>query len=339
MSLAESIDQLVGGYVPAMVLFAALDLELFDALDETMPIATLASRLATTEDGLARLCRALATMGFVTFDGASVSAVPEARALLAKAGPASLASVVHHHRFQLLPPLLQLSDAVRTGRPQHAAWPFARQPIAATPYEELARHPEEVRALVIAMDHGSVGVGAAIARTLDLSAVRLLVDIGCGGGVVARELLRALPELRIYGVDSEPAVAVARERSAAEGLTARHTIEPGDARRGVPVQDADVVMFSAILADFPRDERIEILRHARRVLRPGGIVVISETLFDDDRRGPARPALLSLVLLAVTSGDQLAGDQLGRELVAAGFSPPTIHRGPPRDLVVAARST
>jgi SAM-dependent methyltransferase len=333
-ALAARVDALIAGYLPATVVFAAVELGVFEALAAPRTFGELAARLGAQQDGVARLCRALCALGLVAVDGDRVSASADARAVFADGA----AAVARFHRRQLLPPLLQLADAVRTGRPQHAAWPFAAAPVAAEPYAELARHPDELRAVMLAMDAGSVGVGAAIARHVELARAALVVDIGCGGGVVARELLRALPALRVHSIDAGAAAcAVARERSAAEGLAARHDVVEGDARRGAAVRDADAVVVSAILADFPRDERVAILRGARDALRPGGRVIVSETLLDDDRAGPVPAVLLSLVMLTATRGDQLSAAQVTDELAAAGFVAPAIHRGPPRDLVVATR--
>ena len=92
------------------------------------------------------------------------------------------------------------------------------------------------------------------------------------------------------------------------------------------------------MADWAADERAIILRHAYSVLRPGGLLLISETLLDDDRRGPMKPAMLSLFMLIGMRGDQLSGPELLAELDAAGFTSPTIHRGGQRDLVVARRA-
>lgn len=337
--VARRIEDLVAGYVPAAVLFATVELGIFDALGEPRTVAELARQVGASEDGIGRLCRVLAVLGFVRFEGDLVAADPVARAALGSAGAASLADVVLHHRRHILPPLLSLADAVTTGLPQHAHWAFLEGgPPNEAPYEALSRHPEEYRAFVSAMDRGSVGVGRDIAERVDLADVRRLVDFGCGGGIVARELLRALPLLTVESFDLPAACEVARGRTHDELLAERHTIAAADLRQGVPARGADVVLLSAILADFPRAERCALLRHARESLRPFGRVLVSETMVDDDRRGPPKAVMFSLLLLAATRGDQLSEADLRADLAAAGFVVASVHRGGPRDLVEAIRT-
>jgi phospholipid N-methyltransferase len=332
VTLAKQIDDLAAGYLPAMALFAAVELGVFDALDETpCSFSELASRIDASLDGTTRLCRALAALGLLELEGETVRAVPEAKQHLT----GDAVAMLKLHRRHLLHPLMRLPQAVRTGQSQHSAWPFASIPAAANPYDELARHPAELKTLALAMDHASAGVGTAIARSIDLSQARLLVDLGGGAGVVARELLAALPQLHIHSFDHEVACGIARERSIAAGLGERHVLEVGDVRDGVPVHHADAVLLSAVLADFPVTERLAILRRARATLRTGGMVLVSETLLDEGRTSPPRAALLSLVMLAAARGDQLSGAQLAAELVAAGFVRPRIHRDTSRDLVIA----
>lgn len=335
---ARKIEDLLTGYVPAAVLFATVEVGLFDALAEPRTLHELARQLGASEDGIARLCRVLATLGFVRFEGDRVAADPDARDALGSAGAASLVDVVLHHRRHILPPLLSLGDAVTTGLPQHGRWSFLDGvPPSGPPYEALSRHPEEYRAFVSAMDRGSLGVGRDIADRIDLRDARRLVDLGCGGGVVARELLRALPLLRVESFDLPAACDVARGRTQDELLGDRHTITAADLLRGVPARDADVVLLSAILADFPREERRLLLGRARASLRPDGRLLVSETLVDDDRRGPPKAVLFSLLLLAATRGDQLSEADLRADLEATGFAIVHVHRGGPRDLVEAVR--
>lgn len=318
-----------------MVVFGAVELGLFEALDTPRSSAELARRLGATVDGTERLCRALCGMGFVELDGDVVSVPPSVRAVLGRGGEHSRVDVLWHHQRQLLPTLLRLSDAVRSGRPQHRAWPFASEEVADAPYDELVRHPGEVRAFLGAMDRASVGVGASIAAAWDLRGARTMIDVGGGGGVVARELLALLPDLVVHTVDLGVACVVARERSAAAGFGERHIVHDADARAPLPIENADVVLLSAILADFPREERATILANARRALRQDGAVLISETLLDADRRGPPKAAFLSLLMLAALRGDQLSGQDLVAELGDAGFVGARVVKGEPRDLVVA----
>ena len=316
-TLAAKIEGLATGYVPSLILFAAAELGVFDALDESMTVADLAARIAVTPSALGRLCRVLGAMGLLSFESDRVAPVPEARAALTRGG--ALQGVVAHHQRQVLPLFLQLARAVRTGKAQHAAWSFASPLAGRDAYAELAANPGELATFLSAMDHSSKGVGAALAPALRARGVRHLVDLGCGGGVVARELLSAMPELTIDSFDL-PAVALfAADRSARDGFADRHRLEAGDLVAGVGTRGADAVLLSAILADWNQEDRRSILAGAKACLRPGGYVFVSETLLDDDRSGPLGPAVLSLVMLLAMRGDQLTGAELGAELERAGL--------------------
>jgi len=336
-TLAASLERLATGYIPAAVLFAAAELGVFDALDEPLTSQQLAARIGASTDGMQRLCRALAQMGLLVDDCDGYRATDMVRAVLSSKGKSSIAAVLRHHHRHIAPLLARLDDAVRTATPQHAAWAFSRSAPASIPYFELARNPTEYTLFLEGMEHSSRGVGEALAKAIDWSGIRQLVDFGCGGGIVARELLHALPHLQIESHDLAIACSFARGRSEVEGLLERHTIREGDLLAGIETTNADAVLLSAILADWHKDERATILRHAYQALRPGGILLISETLLDDDRRGPLEPAILSLVMLVGMRGDQLSGHELMLELETVGFHAPLVHRMSPRDLVVAKR--
>ncbi len=333
--LAESLEALAMGYIPASVLFAAVDLRLFDALDEPRSFADIAARTNATVDGIERMCRVLATMGLVIVEAEVASATPAAMAVLSSHAPRSRARLLRHHHRHLAPPMLRLAESVRTGLPQHSAWPFAGQPAEASPYAELAAHPDEYEAFLSAMDDASRGVGRSIARAVDLREARRLVDFGCGGGQVARELLESQPDLRVESFDVGPAVSIARARSAKAGLGSRHVVSIGDLFDRPSELGADAVLLSAVLADWPAIDRAKILSNAAHALRPGGMLLVSESLFDDDRRGPPKVAMLSLFMLAALRGDQLSGRDLAAEIAAVGFGEIEVLRMSPRDLVVA----
>jgi predicted O-methyltransferase YrrM len=336
-ALASRLDDLLGAVLPAYVVFAAVELRFFEHLDEPRTIADLARRSGATQDGALRLARALAALGLLRFEGEHLVAATDARAVLG-IGPVSVAPIVRHHQRHLAPLLARLPAAVRGEGSQVAAWPFADRPLADTAYLELARHPSDLADFLDAMDRASRGVGTDLCGRVDLSGVRLLVDLGCGGGAVARELLAAHPALVVESYDLEATCEVARARSSAAGFGSRHSIRAGDLVRGVGRREADAVLLSAVLADWSSAERRRILAGARATLAPGGLLIVSETLLDDDERGPPKAAMFSLIMLLAMRGDQLSARQLVVELEQAGFTEPTVLRGGPRDLIVARGS-
>ncbi len=101
-----------------------------------------------------------------------------------------------------------------------------------------------------------------------------ILDAGCGSGVIARLLASHRPGGDVVGVDVNPGhVAYARDRAAAEGLT-NLSFEVGDLNR-LPFADAsfDVIWSHFVLYFLPYPEAA--LREFRRVVRPGGTVLIA----------------------------------------------------------------
>ena len=105
-----------------------------------------------------------------------------------------------------------------------------------------------------------------------------VVDIGCGGGALVRELTGW--GARVTGVEiseGQLANAVARDPDG----NARYLI--GRAEQ-LPLEDAsvDVALFMRSLHHVPIPELTHALAEARRVLRPDGIVYVSEPLAEGD---------------------------------------------------------
>jgi SAM-dependent methyltransferase len=161
----------------------------------------------------------------------------------------------------------------------------------------------------------------AAARALVDPAGRDVVDVGCGAGVYGHAWLD-LGAATVTGVDfSAEMLAAAREGAAGRpGL--RFVAGTADAT-GLPTASADVVFARALVHHLP--EVGPFVTEARRLLRPGGTLVIQDRTMDDVRRpgSPTHPRGLILErfprLLEVESGRRPDGPALQRRLRAAGL--------------------
>jgi ubiquinone/menaquinone biosynthesis C-methylase UbiE len=105
-----------------------------------------------------------------------------------------------------------------------------------------------------------------------------VVDIGCGGGALVREL--TANGARVVGVEiSKSQLAAAVSRDPGDG--ACYLV--GRAER-LPIDHAsvDLAVFMRSLHHVPADELTRALGEARRVIRPDGIVYVVEPLAEGD---------------------------------------------------------
>jgi SAM-dependent methyltransferase len=128
-------------------------------------------------------------------------------------------------------------------------------------------------------DPGYVALREAYFAKLPLTTSRRVLAVGCGTGIEVRALKRR-PEFagEIVGIDHSPAlVEQAQQLTAAEGLDDGVEYRVGDAH-ALDVADAgfDLVLAHTLISHVTDPARV--LREARRVLAPGGIVAV----FDGD---------------------------------------------------------
>ncbi len=319
--LASSVDRLLDAQVVGSVLTAAVELGLVAAIANPTTAAEVARKQHLSADAVERLLCALVALGLATRDAeGAFRATETARAVLGGGeAPSSRTCAVRFRGNFVAPVLGRLSLAVRTGAPQHRAWPFVDGDVAASPYEELQRHPGALRTFLDAMDEDARGNGLCLARMLELGRADRVIDGGCGGGALARELLAAVPGLHVDSFDLAATAAVAAERSARAEVGDRHRIGVGDLRQAWPFRGANVVILSGVLSDFDASGRRTVLRQAAEAAALDGRLVLSERLLVEHGTAPAGAALLSLVLLAGTEGGQLHRDQLGVLLNDGGW--------------------
>lgn len=111
------------------------------------------------------------------------------------------------------------------------------------------------------------------------------MDLGCGSGVFTTFVARAIGELgRVYAVDIQPAMLrqLKRKLSKAENQDITNIELKQASAYDLPLTDEaiDLVYMVTVLQEIP--DRGRALREIRRVLKPGGVLAVTELLPDPD---------------------------------------------------------
>lgn len=169
------------------------------------------------------------------------------------------------------------------------------------------------------------------------------IDLGCGEGIDAIWL--AAQGWRVSGLDVSPA-AIGRARELADEAGVVADFRVGDARDlsafGARSFDLAVSVFSLHML-LREDDRLRMLREARRVLRRHGWLFLDNLARSRTRDGRALPpgqlseyevtvgGQQTRVTLPAVPSMRFADQQLRHELEVAGFEVARLYRAGPRD--------
>lgn len=103
-----------------------------------------------------------------------------------------------------------------------------------------------------------------------------VLDVGCGTGYFARLLAQAVgPEGQVIGVDPSPKMISYASSKAGRVRNCQFQVGTAESLE-FPAERFDIVVSSLMMHHLPEDLRVPALREMRRVLRPGGKLLVAE---------------------------------------------------------------
>jgi cyclopropane fatty-acyl-phospholipid synthase-like methyltransferase len=160
--------------------------------------------------------------------------------------------------------LAVVEEAISSGRDWRRILGKERKP----DYQLVQEDPQWAREFTCALHDAHKSDAETLARNLDLSDYRALLDVGGGSGVMSIALARAHPHLKACILDFEYVCAAARSIIRRERMSRRVDTLVGDMNRAIP-GGFDVIMFWEIGHIETR-----VMRMAYDSLPDSGMVVL-----------------------------------------------------------------
>ncbi|WP_284618712.1 methyltransferase [Aquabacterium humicola] len=274
-----------------------------------------AAGLGCDAPALARLLRALATLGLCAEDDAGRHALTATGALLCEDHPQSLrawALMAGGPQWQRWG---ELDQSVRTGcshRRRHGG---------SDGFDDLATDPAAAEQFYRAMVEMTRSIAGAVVQAMNATGARCVVDVGGGRGELLAQVLAAHPSLRGVLFDLPQGLAGADAVLAQHGVAARCRCMAGSFFETVP--EGDVQLLKSVLHNWDDARAVQILARCRDALAPVGRVLIVERLVADrigrtpQDRDVARSDLNMLVAL---SGRERRRSEFAALCAAAGLA-------------------
>jgi len=268
--------RLITGYWATGIVGAAASHSVFTHLEAGAADALqLAARAGISQRGAQTLLDGLVSLDLVELRDGGYRNTAEASAFLVEGRPTSLSGFARLKQAHMAS-LAGLPDVVRAGGPPGDA------------VVEVADNPHWEE-LVQALAAQSVPVAEIAADTLRLAEAGeiSILDIGGGSGIYSAIWLGLNPAVRSTQLDWGPINAIARRLLAERGVADRFACIDGDFHTtDFGTCAHDIAVYSNIAHQEGAEDNIAIFAKVRSALKPGGTLVISDYVVDDDRSGP-----------------------------------------------------
>ena len=310
-----------GGHIFFQTLRAAAQFDLFSLLakEPGLTLEEIAARLDLQQQPVRIMLLGLVSSGFLRKSGPRYYNRRTTTELLTPDSPRNILPYVeleHHVMYRGMP---HFDEAIRQYRNVGLEEFAGDEP---TLYQRLAHTPDIEKVFHDAMSVLSVQTNAMLARFLDLSDVKHLVDVGGGDGTNIMTLARKYPHLKASVFDFPSVCEIAREKIREAGMDDRLDAIPGHAFENDFPEGADCFLFAHFFTIWSEEKDRLLLMKAYDVLPAGGKVVVFNMMQHDDGTGPLSAAVGSPYFLTIATGEGMlyTWNEYEQWMKDAGFS-------------------
>ncbi len=306
----SDLAKLAGGHVEARIVQAALELEIFEAIENhALEATSVAVSLDLDPRATELMLNALTALGLLRKRQDHFS-LTEVSAKYLKRGAAGYLGGMIRFEASLWHCWTSLSEAIRSGRPVR-------------PADMYQDNPKETTIFIDAMDSLVKARGDAeiMAEVFDWDNARELLDVGSGPATYPISLCQRFSNLRATIFDLPATLALTEGYVREAGLTNRIRLISGDYRVDEVPGNYDVIFLSNIIHSESFEVNQRLIVNLSSVLEPGGSVIVKDHILDSTRINPPVGALFSLLMLLTTqAGRCYAFDEVEAWMSAAGLT-------------------
>jgi SAM-dependent methyltransferase len=283
--------RLAAGHVEARIVQTAVELGIFDALeDSALRAADIARLLKLEAKATELLLNALTSMELLSKRADFFYLTGAAKMYLVKSSPQHVGGMI---RFDssLWNCWEKLPEAICSGQP-------VRQP---NMYQD---DPVETETFINAMDSlvKARGDTEVMANTFDWSEIAELLDVGSGPASYPIALCKRFPKLHATIFDLPATLKITQRYVRESGMEDRIRLIAGDYRKGAIAGSYDIVFLSNIIHGESEQRNESLIGKLASNLKPGGRLVVKDHILDESRASPPAGAVFSLLMLLTTEG-------------------------------------
>jgi ubiquinone/menaquinone biosynthesis C-methylase UbiE len=327
-------DQLMGlgrGFQAARMLSVAVELAVFDFLEEPHSAVEAAAWLKADDRAVGIFLNGLAALGLLVkgvdyFHNSQLAARFLVRGTVGYRG-----DIITHMAHTWERGWNDLQNTILVGHPEGVEperWVDTRP----------QRDEETMRAFILGMDALARDLAPQVAPKLNLTGVRHLLDLGGGPATYAITFVRAHPELSATVFDLPGPIGIAREKIANNGLEARINTLTGNFLQDDIGSGYDYIWVSQILHSHDEAQCRLIIKKAVAALVSGGRLAVQDFYLNPDGYTPPGAAMFGVHMLAVTPrGRAYTYGEVAQWLQEAGLTAPEHLQTSPEASVLVAK--